>query len=107
MMFDNGPVVTVEAIFDDCVAAEIACALLCEGSLRPEEPEPIGLRRWLVQVLDLTPTLARRAQVVLQRARASETRIVGEDADLDTGFLTPAALALSPGFLPQRSLSEA
>jgi hypothetical protein len=55
MMYRNGPGVTVLATFDDLIAAEVACALLSDGSLRPEEPEAIGLRHWLVQVCGLTP----------------------------------------------------
>jgi len=106
MMHDNGPIVTVQAIFNDCIAAEIACALLSDGSLRPEEPEAIGLRRWLVEVRGLTPTLARRAEVVLQRACASETRIVGEDAEREHRYQISGALGLLPDPM-QRSLSEA
>jgi len=81
MMSHDASGVTVLATFDDFIAAEIACALLSEGSLRPEEPEAIGLRSWLVQVRGLTPTLAHRAEVVLQSARPSETRIVGGAAE--------------------------
>jgi hypothetical protein len=80
-MCHDGAGVTVQATFDDFIAAEIACALLFEGSLRPEEPEAVGLRRWLVQVRGLTPALAHRAEVVLRSARARETQVVSEDAD--------------------------
>ena len=103
MMCD--PIVTVEAIFDDSIAADIACALLSEGSLRPEESKQVGLRRWLVEIRGLTPTLAHRAEVVLQHARASETRIVGEDAGPEHLYLTSGARDRSPE--PQRALSQA
>lgn len=77
------PAVTVRATFDDSIAAEIACALLSDGSLRPEEPEPAGLRTWVVELRGLTPTLARRAEVVLRSARANQMRIVPEDARIE------------------------
>jgi len=76
MNHGKSSIVTVQATFDTCVDAEIGCALLSEGSLQSDEPEAIGLRRWLVQVRDVTPALARRAQAVLRSAHANETRII-------------------------------
>jgi hypothetical protein len=81
MMGHDGAGVTVQATFDDFIAAEIAYALLSEGLLRPEEPEAVSLRRWLVQIRGLTPALAIKAEAVLRSARPSETRIVGQDVD--------------------------
>jgi len=75
--------VNVQATFDNYVEAEIASALLCDGSLRPDEPEAVGLRRWLVQVRGISPTLALRAEVVLRSAGASETWIVGDNSQVE------------------------
>jgi hypothetical protein len=114
MMCYNGSGVTVQATFDDFIAAEIACALLFDASLRPEEPEAVGLRGWLVQVRGLTPTLAHRAKVVLQSAQASETLIVGEDAERQhcANLLPPEgqvsrSLGIVPQVLSHRSFAEA
>jgi hypothetical protein len=86
MRNSHSQAVTVQATFDNYTEAEIACALLSDGSLRPEEPEAVGLRCWLVQVRGIAPNLARRAQVVLRSSGASETQIVHKDQQIEPEF---------------------
>ena len=74
---------TVRATFENCFEAEIACALLSDASLQPEEPEAEGLRTWVVRVPGLTPTLARRAEAILRSACACDMRIVRNERPIE------------------------
>lgn len=75
MSYHQSSTVTVEAVFHDQAAAEIASALLGDASLPCDEPHPVGIR-WLVEVRKLTPIMARRAEAILRRAGAIETQMV-------------------------------
>jgi hypothetical protein len=69
------PTVTVLAIFNDQVSAEIACALLSEASIHSDEPQATDDGSWLVSVRSVHPNFADRAEVILRSARARETTI--------------------------------
>jgi len=80
MIHRDTQTLAVQATFKDCIAAEIACAILSEASLDADEPEATGLRSWLVRVRGLTPSLARRAEAVLRRAGATDAKVISNEA---------------------------
>jgi hypothetical protein len=71
------PQLAVSATFDDRVSAEIACALLSDASIRPDEPEALDDATWAVRVAILHPDLARRAEVILRSAGARAAVMIG------------------------------
>ena len=83
IMYHEIRTTTVRATFENCFEAEIACALLSDASLQPEEPEAEGLRTWVVRVPGLSPTLARRAEAILRSACACDTRIVRNERRIE------------------------
>jgi hypothetical protein len=74
-MKDDVPALAVVASFDDRVAAEIACALLADASIHPDEPEAETNGTWSVGLRGTREHLAR-AEVILRSARARDTRTV-------------------------------
>ncbi len=83
--------VTMLATFDDRISAEIACALLSEGSIHPDEPEAADNGTWLVCVRRVDPDLAGRARVILNSAGARGTTIAGSDQRTAYVFSEPQA----------------
>jgi len=75
-MKEDVPPLAVVASFDDRIAAEIACALLADASIHPDEPEADTNGSWSVELRGVTPDLSARAEVILRSARARDTRIV-------------------------------
>jgi hypothetical protein len=78
-MKDDAPAYAVRASFDDRIAAEIACALLGDASIRSDEPEAATDGTWSVELRGVTSDLSARAQVILRSARARDTRVVVEE----------------------------
>jgi hypothetical protein len=69
----------VLASFDNRIAAEIACALLADASLRSDEPEAARDGSWRIALRDVSPDLSARAEVILRSARARETLVVPDE----------------------------
>jgi hypothetical protein len=78
-MKDDVPALVVLAIFGDRIAAEIACALLADASIRSDEPEAAADGTWSIELRGVSPDLSARAEVILRSARARETRIVADE----------------------------
>ncbi|HET9068698.1 MAG TPA: hypothetical protein VFN28_08630, partial [Amaricoccus sp.] len=73
------PALDVVASFEDRTAAEIACALLADASIRPGGPTAAGDGTWCVELRGVSRDLSARAEVILRCARARETRVVREE----------------------------
>jgi len=80
-MRDNLPALAVLATFADKTAAEIACALLTEASISPDEPEEIEGSGWSVAVRSLQHKQAERAEVIVRSAGAHHTRTTTDDCE--------------------------
>jgi hypothetical protein len=72
-MNDAKPGFAVLAFFENRTAAEIACALLADASIRSDEPEAAGDGGWCVGLRGAGPEVSERAEVILRRAGARST----------------------------------
>ena len=70
------PAFIVRASFEDRNAAEIACALLADASLCPNEPEAATKGTWSVELRGAALDLSLRAEVILRCAGARSTSVV-------------------------------
>lgn len=73
------PSLSVLACFGDRIAAEIACALLADASIRCDEPTAAVDGGWRIELRGLAPVLSARAEVILRRAGAMGTEVMVEE----------------------------